>query len=188
MNHRIETLPAHNYPWYARLIFFFQRRKYGAPLESAKMWARSPRLFLGVSHLYGALDRKDSPIDPVLRALITVRISQINHCPFCVDINSALVLERGGEQKLHDLGNFMHSSHFSNKEKCALRYAEVITRTDEKITDDLWSEMQTHFSEDEIVELTGLIAFQNLSSKFNEALDIKPQGFCKLELNPSGDK
>ena len=33
--------------------------------------------------------------------------------------------------------------------------------------------------EDGIVELTGLIAFQNMSSKFNSALDIPPQGFCK---------
>tara|TARA_R110001592_G_scaffold363170_1_gene680905 strand:- start:2950 stop:3135 length:186 start_codon:yes stop_codon:yes gene_type:complete len=34
------------------------------------------------------------------------------------------------------------------------------------------------------VELTGLIAFQNLSSKFNSALDVPPQGFCRL---PDGD-
>jgi hypothetical protein len=37
-----------------------------------------------------------------------------------------------------------------------------------------------YFNEDEIVELTGLIAFQNLSSKFNSALDLPPQGFCRL--------
>jgi len=36
------------------------------------------------------------------------------------------------------------------------------------------------FDEDAIVELTGLIAFQNLSSKFNSALDVPPQGFCKM--------
>ena len=33
---------------------------------------------------------------------------------------------------------------------------------------------------DEIVKLTGLIAFQNLSSKFNSALDLPAQGFCRL--------
>jgi hypothetical protein len=30
------------------------------------------------------------------------------------------------------------------------------------------------------VELTGLIAFQNLSSKFNSALDVPSQGFCQI--------
>jgi alkylhydroperoxidase family enzyme len=34
------------------------------------------------------------------------------------------------------------------------------------------------FDDDTIVELTGLIAFQNLSSKFNSALDVPAQGFC----------
>ncbi len=37
-----------------------------------------------------------------------------------------------------------------------------------------------HFDEDAIVELTGLIAFQNLSSKFNSALDVPAQGFCQI--------
>jgi alkylhydroperoxidase family enzyme len=30
-----------------------------------------------------------------------------------------------------------------------------------------------------LIELTALIAFQNLSSKFNAALDIPSQGFCR---------
>lgn len=41
------------------------------------------------------------------------------------------------------------------------------------------AELKQHFDDDTIVELTGLIAFQNLSSKFNAALDIEAQGFCK---------
>ena len=35
-----------------------------------------------------------------------------------------------------------------------------------------------------MVELTGLIAFQNMSAKFNAALDIAPQGFCQLPVQP----
>jgi len=40
--------------------------------------------------------------------------------------------------------------------------------------------LQAHVNEDEIAELTGLIAFQNMSSKFNAALAVPPQGFCHL--------
>ena len=36
------------------------------------------------------------------------------------------------------------------------------------------------FDEDSVAELTGLIAFQNMSSKFNSALDVLPQGFCNI--------
>jgi alkylhydroperoxidase family enzyme len=41
-------------------------------------------------------------------------------------------------------------------------------------------DLRKHFDDDTIVELTALIAFQNMSSKFNAALDVPPQGFCKL--------
>jgi alkylhydroperoxidase family enzyme len=44
----------------------------------------------------------------------------------------------------------------------------------------LFERIRTHFNDDAIVELTGLIAFQNMSSKFNSALDLPAQGLCKL--------
>jgi hypothetical protein len=48
------------------------------------------------------------------------------------------------------------------------------------VTDDLFARLKRQFDDDAIVELTALIAFQNLSSKFNAALDVPPQGFCRL--------
>ena len=81
---------------------------------------------------------------------------------------------------IEELANHNASSHFSEKEKVALDFAEEITITDRKVSHDTWEKLEQHFSDDEIVELTGLIAFQNLSSKFNEALNIEPQGFCQI--------
>jgi alkylhydroperoxidase family enzyme len=46
--------------------------------------------------------------------------------------------------------------------------------------DDVFDCLKGFFDEDAIVELTGLIAFQNMSSKFNSALGIPAQGFCRL--------
>jgi hypothetical protein len=40
--------------------------------------------------------------------------------------------------------------------------------------------LKEHFDDDAIVELTALVAFQNMSSKFNGALAVPPQGFCRL--------
>ena len=174
------------YPWLIRLVFWLQTRKYGKPLESAMVWARVPRLFWGISMLYGALDRKTSPLEPKLRAFITVRVSQINNCAFCVDINSALVLDRGGSmEKLEELVRFKESEKFSAREKAALKYVEAITYTDHKVDEAIINGIKKHFDDDAIIELTGLIAFQNLSSKFNNALDIMPQGFCKIPIKKS---
>jgi len=168
-------------PWYLRPFFHFQRRRYGAVLDSALLWARSPRLFLGVAFLYGMIDRKASPIDPALRSLVTIRVSQINWCPFCVDLNSMTLLKRGvGPDKLDALAQWRISDLFDERERAALEYAEAVTRTGGDIGDRLVERLRKHFDDDAIVELGGLIAFQNMSSKFNSALAVPPQGFCRL--------
>ena len=178
---RIEPRPVEEYPWYLRPFFWNQRRKYGVVLDSARLWARSPRLFLGVAFLYGMVDRKSSPLNPALRALVTVRVSQINWCRFCVDLNSATLLKRGASpEKVAALDNWRESNLFDEPERVALDYAEAVTRSDQRVDDALFARLRQHFDDDAIIELTGLIAFQNMSSKFNSALGVPAQGFCRL--------
>ena len=180
---RIPAKPLNGYPWYLRPFFWKQRRKYGAVLDSALLWARAPRLFLGVATLYGMIDRRSSPIEPALLSLIPVRVSQINHCPFCVDLNSATLMKRGASQeKVLALAQWRESGLFSDRERIALDYAEAMTVSQSAVDDLLMAELRKHFDEDAVVELTGLIAFQNMSSKFNAALGVPAQGFC-VDIN-----
>ncbi len=182
---RIASRPGRAYPWYLWPFFWNQKRKYGKVLDASLLWARSPRLFLSVALLYGALDRKGSPLEPALRSLLTVRVSQINHCRFCVDLNSATLLQRGiSEAKLSALDDWRASNLFNVRERVALDYAEAITRSGLEVDDALTARVEEHFDHDSMIELTALIAFQNLSSKFNAALGVPPQGFCRLP--PSG--
>jgi uncharacterized peroxidase-related enzyme len=177
--------PDHRFPWYVRLFFWNQKRRYGAVLESARLWALTPKVFAALALLYGAFDRRSSPLEPALRTLITVRVSQINGCAFCVDLNSAVGLRRGIEpEKLAALSEFEASPSFSEREKAALAYAEAVTDSARQPTSAHFERLRAHFADDAIIELTGLIAFQNLSSKFNAALGVEPQGFCTLTPSP----
>jgi len=182
---RIPPKPHHRFSWYARLFLANQRRRYGKELEPARLWARTPKVFAALSLLYGALDRRRSPIEPALRSLITVRVSQINWCAFCVDINSATGLKRGvSEAQLAALAEFETSPLFDPRQKAALAYAEAMTRTDAGVDDALMARLKSHFDDDAVIELTALIAFQNMSSKFNAALAVAPQGFCRSGPSP----
>ena len=177
----IETPSDHRFPWYVRLFLANQRRRYGRELEPARLWGRSPKVFAALSLLYGALDRKSSPIEPALRTLVTVRVSQINWCAFCVDINSSTALKRGlTEAHLEALPHFEDSPLFDDRIKAALAYAEAVTYSNRRVDPALMARLKEYFNDEEIIELTALIAFQNLSSKFNSALDVAAQGFCKL--------
>jgi len=176
---RIPERPLAQYPWHLRPFFWNQQRKYGQVLKPALVWARVPRLFLAVAALYGVLDRRGSPLNPVLRSLVTVRVSQINHCHFCLDLNSATLAKRAGSmQKVDALDRWRTSEVFDARERVALEYTEAVTYPDRSVSDELMTELRRHFDDDAIVELTGLIAFQNLSSKFNSALGVPAQGFC----------
>lgn len=180
------------YPWYVRLLFWLQRRRYGCELEPARLWGRAPKAFVAMAAMYAALDGKSSPLDPALRALVQVRVSQINWCSFCVDLNSANCLKRGASrEKLAALPQFSDSRLFDEREKAALAYTEVVTRSDRRTDAALIARLQQHFSDDAIIALTALVAFQNLSSKFNAALGVPAQGFCDLTSGPgapgSGD-
>ncbi len=177
----ISTPLKHRFPWYVRLFFWNQKRRYGAVLESARLWARTPQVFAALALLYGAFDRRSSPIEPALRTLVTVRVSQINGCTFCVDLNSAIGLRRGLDlDKLLALSKFAESPLFTDREKVALSYTEAVTYSDRQPTLGHFEQLRRHFDDDAIIELTGLIAFQNLSSKFNAALGVAPQGFCPM--------
>ncbi len=179
----IDTPPGHRFPWYVRLFLLNQRRRYGRELEPARLWGRSPKVFAALSLLYGALDRQASPIEPALRTLLTVLVSRINWCAFCVDINSATGLKRGlTAEHLEALADFENSPLFDARYRAALAYARAVTRSDGPVSEELRRRLKDHFDDDAIIELTALIAFQNLSSKFNAALDVQPQGFCQLPL------
>jgi AhpD family alkylhydroperoxidase len=111
-----------------------------------------------------------------------VKISQINNCEFCIDMNSHLFFESKGEtEKINQLKNWQGSNVYSLKEKVALEYAETITITGRSVSKELQAKLLEHFKKEEIIELTAIIAYQNLSSKFNSALDIKPNGFCEID-------
>ena len=178
---RVPAKPIQRYPWYLAPFFWNQKRKYGQVLMPGLLWGRVPKLFIAVAILYGVLDRRRSPLDPVLRSLVTVRVSQLNGCRFCVDINSATLARRAGSQaKVDALDAWRDSDIFEAKEKAALDYAEAMTDSTRRVSDAIVERLREFFDEDTIVELTGLIAFQNLSSKFNSALDVPAQGFCRL--------
>ncbi len=178
---RVEPKPIFSYPWYLRPFFWNQRRKYGRVLDAALLWARSPRLFLGVAILYGLIDSRRSPIEPALRSLITVRVSQINGCAFCVDLNSATLIKRGASMaKVEALACWRESELFDERERVALDFAEAVTDPRRQVDDETYGRLRRLFDDHAIIELTALIAFQNMSSKFNSALAVPPQGFCQL--------
>ena len=54
-----------------------------------------------------------------------------------------------------------------------------MTITGREVDDDLYSRVSRFFNEDEIVELTMIVAWENSSSKFNRALRVPSQNLWR---------
>jgi len=82
--------------WYLRPLFWLQKRRWGQLLVPALIWARVPSFYLALAGFYAAIERKSSPLEPSLRSLVQSRVSQLDDCAFCIDLNSMLAAERAG--------------------------------------------------------------------------------------------
>jgi len=84
------------------------------------------------------------------------------------------------EGKIQEVPGWRESGRFSEMERAALEYAEAMTITGERVSDELFARLRSHFDEAQIVELTAAVALENFRSKFNVPLGIEAQGFCLL--------
>jgi len=170
------------YPWYLRYFFKSQEKMLGQILLPGLFWGRLPFLQVLFMLFWKHLDRKASSLDPALRALVQVRVAQLNWCAFCIDYNALNLLNRTQSTiKVEVLDEYKTHTLFSDLERDALEYVEVMSANQVDVSDDLMGRLKSHFNDDQIVELTALIAFQNMSAKFNAALKIPSQGLCRIK-------
>ncbi len=84
------------------------------------------------------------------------------------------------QEKVASVAQAAASDLFSEPERAAIAYAEAMTITGQRVSDDLFARVRAHFSEAQVVELTAAVALENFRSKFNVALGIEAQGFCVI--------
>jgi AhpD family alkylhydroperoxidase len=120
-----------------------------------------------VGHLYQAHSSiRTSGIDPLLIALVELRVSQINGCAFCCRFHAGELREMGMPQDVVDqVPGFRHSGDFTGQQKLVLQYAEDVVGL--KGDAHLPAE---HFSQREIVELTSSIALMGALNRLRMVL------------------
>lgn len=174
--------PLSQVPLTLKPIAAMQKKHYGDVLNPTRWWGRMPRLFWLVALFVGYLERKKARLEPALRALLMTRVSQQCDCAFCIDANSLRLAQRcGAMDKVLALSDWQTSTLYSPAERAALDYADAMTATPPCINETMKDSLHCHFNDEQITEMTALIAFQNLSARFNAALEIPSQGLCAME-------
>jgi len=115
-------------------------------------------------------------LDPTLKHLIDIRVSQLNGCTFCLDMHAKEAKIAGErELRLYHLTAWRESPLFSAKEKAALAFAEALTHiTSEGISDELYRSVAEHFSEVELSELNFAIVAINAWNRLGITSRMEP--------------
>ncbi len=88
--------------------------------------------------------------------------------------------EGASDERILGLLDFRHSDLFSVAEKVALELSEAMTDTPQRVTDELFRQLQEHYTNPQIVELASIIALENFRSRFNRCGAVEPHGFYPM--------
>ena len=92
------------------------------------------------------------------------------------------------DQQIFELPRFRSTTLLTDKEKTALEYSEEMTRTPVEISDGLFARLRQHFNENQMVELTASIAYENFRARFDHALGIGSDGLYVCAWPPPSGK
>jgi AhpD family alkylhydroperoxidase len=122
---------------------------------------------------------QNSSIEEHLRNLITMRVSQINGCAFCLAMHARDLREAGErEDRIYLLDAWRETDWFTDRERAALAWAEALTTLpNREIADELFEEARARFSETELADLTLVVIAINGWNRINIAFHTPPQPF-----------
>lgn len=126
---------------------------------------------------------KEGTIEPALKALVDLRVSQINGCLYCLDLHAQQARAAGvSQQKLDCLAAWDEASFYTERERAALHWAETVTRVSEShVPEAIYNEVRPHFSERELADLTFIIAVMNAWNRV--AISFRKQPEARPEEN-----
>jgi AhpD family alkylhydroperoxidase len=120
-----------------------------------------------------------------LKEMCRIQISVAHQCGYCSTVRSNVAKAEGlTEAMIADLFAYETSPHFTPREKAALRYANLFKQGEHAIDkDEVYRDLQKHFSDEEIIELGQLCAQTDGVGKFVKSLNVVSwEEAC--EINP----
>ena len=180
MSSRVALVEASQAPVSCRHVF-----TNGDPGPLAASWAQVPELldvtmpFLGT--ILGA-----SSIPVRLKELVILRTSAVMQCRFCVNAHTEIAVDVGlTEPEIRALrGDVAQAASFALPSELALlKWVDAVAGHVGFVDDDVAQELQRHFRDHEIVEITMLIGATLMLNRYASALQLpnNPASILRLE-------
>lgn len=108
--------------------------------------------------------------------LVKLRVSQVNHCAYCMDMHYKELKHKGeSDLRLSLLSVWPETNLFDEKEKATLLFAEQLTKLGEAgVTDEAYENLSKHFDKEEICFLTLAVAQINTWTRMMRSFKFVP--------------
>jgi alkylhydroperoxidase family enzyme len=71
---------------------------------------------------------------------------------------------------------------FAPPEAALLRMADAMADTPSNVSEELYAELRRHFSEEQLIELSGTAALENYRARYNRVFDVGSDGLYRKGL------
>jgi alkylhydroperoxidase family enzyme len=160
-------------------------KQIGAVPEPVEVTWHNPKVAEAGLEFGGHVNGWDAA-DESLKSFAHMAVAAQVGCSWCLDIGYFQAQNQNLDvAKASQVPCWRESEVFTPLERDVLEYAEAMTNTPPTVTDELSARLLDRLGPAAMIELTGVIAFANLSTRSNTALGIESQGFsaaCEIPL------
>jgi 4-carboxymuconolactone decarboxylase len=172
---RVPLIDEKDNPHLAELIAKIKGARGGRLINIYRLMLHSPALAGSWFDLNQAV-RYGTEIDGQCRELAVIRVAILNRADYVQRAHGpAYALKEGlTPEQVDALENWRSSNLFSDKQRALLAYTDAMTR-DIEVSNLVFGDLQKHFTERQIVELSLLIGAYNMLTRFLLALEVDPE-------------
>lgn len=164
---------------FGRAMTWYSMRAYGKVLEPGLAMAHNRRILLADLGFERKVARFNK-LDETLKALAEMAAAAAIECSWCLDFGYYSAHHQNVDPaKLEAVTHWKDADVYTPIERRVLAYAEAVTATPPAVTDELADALRSELGVPAFVELTTMVAVENLRSRFNAAMGLASQGFSE---------
>lgn len=135
--------------------------------------AHRPDVLKNFPALYSAIAGPGT-VSRRIKSMVYLSCSYANKCPYCIASNLPGAKKSGvTDEELAALQSENDAPFHDESERAAIRYARELTRTVDAA--QTRATLREHFTDEQVVEITLVVAMANFTNRFNNGLEIFPE-------------
>ena len=167
---RLAPLPPEHTPELQQQ-FEAMRQRMGFIPNSVLIMQRRPEMVRAFVQMTGVIWSPSSRVDLKLKRLLAHVASRAAGCQYCMAHTAGGALHFGVEdKKLAAVWEYQTNPLYSAAERATLDFALAAASVPNAVTDDMFAELRKHWSEEQIVEIVGVIALFGFLNRWNDTM------------------